>query len=57
MSKLYNTPADAEWKQDPSNWRNLPDSDPTDDDQDIPTPKYVKDVLGFDPDEEDWNEE
>jgi len=51
---LYDTDADAKWDVNPADWRNLPDSDLTDDDQDVPTPKHVKDVLGFDPDEEDW---
>lgn len=51
---LYDTNADAEWEVDPNDWRDLPDSEPTDDDEDIPTSRYVKDVLGFDPDEEDW---
>ncbi len=54
MTPLYDTNADAEWGSDPNNWRDLPDSDTTDDDQDVPTPQHVKDVLGFDPDEEDW---
>lgn len=54
MARLYDTNADAQWESDPANWRNLPDSDLTDDDEDVPTPRYVKDVLGFDPDDEDW---
>lgn len=44
---------------DPSDWRNLPDEDGDDDaldrDESLPTPQYVIDVLGFDPDEEDWD--
>lgn len=41
---------------DPTDWRNMPDPDGEDEeavenDEDIPTPKYVMDTLGFDPDE------
>lgn len=54
VTPLYNTNADAEWEVDPAGWRDLPDSEPTDEDEDVPTSRYVKDVLGFDPDEEDW---
>ena len=46
---------------DPADWRNLPDEDGDDDaldrDESLPTPQYVIDVLGFDPDDEDWDEE
>lgn len=46
---------------DPTDWRNLPDEDGDDDaldrDESLPTPQYVIDVLGFDPDDEDWDEE
>jgi hypothetical protein len=43
------------WEEgdDPANWRNLPDPDPEldEDPDDIPSPDYVVDTLGFDPDE------
>ena len=43
---------------DPTDWRNMPDPDGDDDeavenDEYVPTPKYVIDTLGFDPDEFD----
>lgn len=36
-----------------TDWRKQPDPDPDDEgnDEDIPTPQYVIDILGFDPDE------
>ncbi len=41
---------------DPANWRNLPDpeeenEEDIENDVDVPTPQYVIDMLGFDPDE------
>jgi hypothetical protein len=49
---VYDLESDVEWDGvDPTDWRNLPDEDADDDDVDEPTPPYVEDVLGFDPDE------
>lgn len=56
MTPVYDLDADIDFEDsDPSKWRDLPDSDRTEDDEDIPTPRHVKVVLGFDPDEEDWD--
>lgn len=46
---------------DPNDWRNQPDPDGEQDDlldmddEDLPAPNYVVELLGFDPDEEDWD--
>ena len=42
--------------QAPTNWRDHEDEDPDPDDEDPPTPPDVIAVLGFDPDEIDWDE-
>ena len=54
MTPIYDTQADAEWGVDPVDWRKLPPGEPTDDDEDVPASQALIDVLGFDPDEEDW---
>lgn len=41
----------------PENWREMEDPDPDDDfedDEDHPTPQDILSVLGFDPDDEKW---
>ena len=65
MSKTYSleTDADISWVDgvDPEDWRNLPDIDGDDEsldnDESLPCPQYVEDILGFDPDDEHWDEE
>ena len=64
MSQSYEleTDSDISWPEgvDPENWRNLPDVDGDDEsldnDEPLPCPQYVKDILGFDPDDEDWGD-
>ena len=53
MIPVYDLDSDVEWDGvDPADWRNLPDEDgDEDDDVEEPTPEYVEEVLGFDPDE------
>ena len=52
---IYDLPAEASWEGgiDPRDWRNLPEpeGDEYDDDEDMPAPQWLIDVLGFDPDE------
>lgn len=61
---IYDMPADAEWAEE-LDWRLEPDPDNPDDDPelearlenddpDLPCSDYVKAMLGFDPDDEDW---
>lgn len=59
MEPIYDLPADVSWTDsDPNDWRNEePEEDTSDDDEDEPTPDYVKSILGFDPDDEEWDDE
>lgn len=64
MSQSYEleTDADISWPEgvNPEDWRNLPDVDGDDEsldnDESLPCPQYVEDILGFDPDDEDWED-
>jgi len=53
MISKINDEAIIDWGgSDPTNWRNMPDpEEDNENDEDVPCPKFVKDVLGFDPDE------
>lgn len=56
MKPVHGLPVDAEWDGvDSKDWRDLPDADgELENDEDAPAPEYVVEVLGFDPDDEDW---
>lgn len=64
MSQSYEleTDADISWPEgvNPEDWRNLPDVDGDDEsldnDESLPCPQYVEDILGFNPDDEDWDD-
>lgn len=52
---VYDLSVDVEWNGiNPNDWRSLPEPDGDqyeDDEDDLPTPKYVVSILGIDPDE------
>jgi len=39
---------------DPAAWREHPDPDPDEGDDEVQTPEWVKAIAGLDPDEEGW---
>ncbi|MEL0117212.1 MAG: hypothetical protein VW739_05820 [Pelagibacteraceae bacterium] len=59
MKPVYDLEADVEFEEE-LDWREVVDPDGKNDealdndDEDQPTPEYVIDALGFDPDKEDW---
>lgn len=59
MKPVYDIEADVGWPEaiEDADWRDLPDLDDDDleNDEDEPASEHVIDLLGFDPDEEEWD--